>query len=97
MDEIEIDQAKSMNPNEKESFINTLKEFAAVLQPELPGYNNYFGPVHASIDFASRARPPPHKTRLPSYGDHGQRLFQKKALAMVQKGVLTDPYKLGIE
>ena len=97
LEEIEIDQAKSMNPNEKKSFINTLKEFAVVLNPDLPGYNNYFGPVYASIDFASRARPPPHKTRLPSYGDHGQRLFQKKVLTMVQKGVLIDPYELGIQ
>ena len=74
-----------------------MKTFDKVINEDLPGYNNYFGTVNASIQFASRARPSPHKTRMPSYGEHGQRLFNLKALAMVKKGVLIDPYELGIQ
>ena len=90
--EVHIDQAKTMKRGEKDMFIETIKEFEEVLDESLPGYNNYYGKVNASIKFASRARPAPHKTRMPSYGEHGQKLFNLKALAMVKKGVLVDPY-----
>ena len=95
--EVHIDQAMTMKQSEKDMFLETIKEFEEVLDDSLPGYNNYFGKVNASIKFASRARPAPHKTRMPSYGEHGQKLFNLKALAMVKKGVLVDPYKLGIQ
>ena len=95
--EIKIDQAKTMKPHEKEMFIKTIRKYEEVLDDSLPGYNNYYGVINASIQFASRARPTPHKTRMPSYGEHGQKLFNIKALAMVRKGVLVDPYKLGIQ
>ena len=95
--EVNLDQAKSMSENQKELFRKTLLKFKDVLGDDLPGYNNFFGVVKASIKFASRARPTPHKTRLPSYGEHGQRLFNMKALSMVKKGVLVDPYELGIQ
>ena len=95
--EITIDQANTMKQYEKEMFIKTIKKYEEVLDDNLPGYNNYYGVVNASIQFASRARPTPHKTRMPSYGEHGQKLFNLKALAMVKKGVLVDPYNLGIQ
>ena len=81
----------------KKPFQDTIAAFPDVFQPDLPGYNHHFGPVFASIEFGSRARPPPHKTRVPSYGSHGLKLFNQKAMAMVEKGVLIDPYKLGIQ
>ena len=34
---------------------------------------------------------------MPSYGEHGQRLFNLKAIAMAKKGVLIDPRELGIQ
>ena len=95
--EITIDQAASMTKDEKRLFENTIRKFPKVLGEDLPGYNNYYGVVHASIQFASRARPTSHKTRMPSYGMHGQKLYNQKALSMVKKGVLIDPYELGIQ
>ena len=80
-----------------DAFEDTISAFPEVFQTDLPGYNNHFGPVYASIEFGSRARPPPHKTRVPSYGSHGLKLFNQKAMAMVDKGVLIDPYKLGVQ
>ena len=81
----------------KKEFEQIVYSYSAVFQQDLPGYNGFYGPVHASIQFGSKARPPPHKTRTPAYGSHGQKLFNQKALAMMQKGVLIDPYKLGIQ
>ena len=86
-----------MNKAEKSPFLSTLSNYSEVFQSDLPGYNGHFGPVFASIDFGSRARPPPHKTRIPSYGSHGQNLFNQKAISMMKKGVLVDPYKLGVQ
>ena len=80
IEKIEIDQARTMTPVEKKLFEETIAEFEEVFNDDLPGYNNYFGVVHASIQFASRARPTPHKTRMPSYGVLGQKLFNQKAL-----------------
>ena len=94
---IKIDQAGTMQATDRKQFENTLRTFSDVLGNDLPGYNNYFGVVHASINFASRARPTAHKTRMPSYGDHGQKLYNQKALEMVEKGVLIDPYEYGIQ
>ena len=34
---------------------------------------------------------------MPSYGSHGQKLFNQKAMSMIEKGVLIDPYKFGIQ
>ena len=81
----------------KKSFMDVIKSYPSVFQQDLPGYNNKFGPVYASIRFGSKARPPPHKTRIPAYGSHGQKLFNQKALTMMEKGVLIDPYKLGVQ
>ena len=86
-----------MKSIDKQLFVDSIKKFETVLGDDLPGYNNYYGVVHASIQFASRARPTPHKTRMPSYGMHGQQLYNQKALSMVKKGVLIDPYELGIQ
>ena len=93
----EIDQAQTMNDSQKQKFIKTLKKYEQVLESTLPGYNNHYGKVCASIEFASKARPQPHKTRLPSYGEHGQRLYDQKVNTMKRKGVLVDPYELGIQ
>ena len=66
--EVQIDQAKSMTDAERKLFVDTLRKHEDVLGEDPPEYNDYFGVVKASIKFASRARPVPHKTRLPSYG-----------------------------
>ena len=87
----------TLSPAARKPFEDTISAFPEVFQTDLPGYNNHFGPVYASIEFGSRARPPPHKTRVPSYGSHGLKLFNQKAMAMVDKGVLIDPYKLGVQ
>ena len=34
---------------------------------------------------------------MSSYGSHGQKLFNQKAMSMIEKGVLIDPYKFGIQ
>ena len=93
--EVQIDQAKSMTDAERKLFFDILRKYEDVLGEDLPGYNDYFDVVKASIKFASRARPVPHKTRLPSYGEHGQRLFNMKALSMVKKRIVGRSVQIG--
>ena len=83
--------------NVKQQYNEILAQHLQVFAPDLPGYNNHFGPVYASIQFGSKARPPPHKTRLPAYGSHGQKLASQKVLSMIKKGVLVDPHELDIQ
>ena len=87
----------NLPPSHRKQFEQVVHSYLAVFHQDLPGYNGFYGPVHASIKFGSKARPPPHKTRIPAYGSHGQKLFNQKAIAMMQKGVLVDPYRLGIQ
>ena len=97
IDMMKLDPADLMSPNQKQKFVDTIKEYSDVLDESLPGYNNYYGKVYASIKFSTKARPLPHKTRMPKYGEHGQKLYDQKVQAMIQKGVLIDPYELGIQ
>ena len=83
--------------NVKDKFRHVINDHLQIFSSDLPGYNNHYGPVYASIQFGSRARPSPHKTRLPAYGSHGQKLASQKVVSMIQKGVLIDPYELGLQ
>ena len=62
----------------KKSFMDVIKSYPSVFQQDLPGYNNKFGPVYASIRFGSKARPPPHKTRIPAMVHTGKSYSIKK-------------------
>ena len=97
MKDINLDQAGTMSKEEKQKFINTCKQFEEVFNNDLPGYNGYYGKVKPSITFASKARPTSHKSRMPNYGSIGQHLYNKKIITMFQKGVLIDPFQLGIQ
>ena len=55
---------------DKQALQNTISQHLAVFQPDLPGYNHAFGPVYASMKFASKTRPVPQKLRSPHYGNH---------------------------
>ena len=92
-----IDQAQNMTQDEKRKFRETCSKYKDVFGDDLPGYNNYYGEVKASIQFVSKARPTPHKSRMPNYGSAGQKLYLAKMLSMYKKGILVDPFKLGIQ
>ena len=97
MKEAIIDQAGTITPNEKNKFIKTCRENQEVFGDDLPGYNDHYGVVKASIQFASKARLTTRRSRLPNYGRVGQKLYNEKILIMFHKGVLIDPFQLGIQ
>ena len=97
MKEAIIDQAGTLTPSERKRFINTCREYQEVFGDDLPGYNDHYGVVKASIQFASKARPTTHRSRMPNYGKVGQKLYNEKILKMFHKGVLVDPFQLGIQ
>ena len=95
--EVSIDQKNLLSQSEKRPFINSITDFQDVFQNDLPGYNGHYGQVKASFKFSSPTRPHPQKVRTLGYGNHGEQLYNVKCWAMIQKGILIDPLKLGIE
>ena len=97
MKDATLDQAGTMSVQEKQKFINTCRKYQEVSGDDLPRYNNHYGVVSASSQFAAKARPTTHKSRMPNYGKIGQKLYKEKILQMFQKGVLIDPFELGTQ
>ena len=77
INDIQIDCSNTLTPEMKELFKDTIRENVEIFQPDLPGYNGAFGPVHADFQFTSKARPVPQKIRAVNYGSYGQLLFKK--------------------
>lgn len=87
----------NLSSSEKSSFIDVISRHSSVFQSDLPGYNNAFGPVHASFDFASKARPVAQKIRSPNYGSIQDSLFNEKCEQLQSLGVLVDPFAQEIQ
>ena len=88
---VSFDTANNLTRSQKVPFIETVKKYVKIFQPDLPGYNGSYGPVFADFTFASSARPGSHKIHTPSYGPHGQVLLHQKFSKLKAKGVLIDP------
>ena len=67
LDEVDF---KNIPQSHRKSFLNVITTHSDVFQPDLPGYNNAYGPVYANFEFASKARSTPQKLRAPAYGSH---------------------------
>ena len=57
-------------------------------------YNDYSGPVRAHVK--PHVKPPPGKTKIPSYNTDMLQELQKKADELEELGVLAKPEDLGI-
>ena len=86
-----MDDAGTFSPVTKSKLESVIADNMVVFGRDLPGYNGAFGPVKASFEFASKARPVPQKARFPNYGSQTQLLLNQKAAQMLEKGVLIDP------
>ena len=95
--QVEIDTSQEIAQCDKMPLIQSIKEFREVFQNDLPGYNGSNGDIFASFEFNSSTRPHDQKVRTPGYGSQGERLYNEKCLEMINKGVLFDPLKLGIQ
>ena len=95
--EMSLDDAQTMTQTQLQTLTNSVKKHKAVFQKDLPGYNHYYGPVYATLEFSGKSRPQPQKVRKPSYGAHGQLLFGQKCVEMQEQGVLADPAELGVQ
>ena len=95
LDNIQFDG--NLSKQDKQPLIDIISSHSSIFQPSLPGYNHSFGPVYASFNFASRARPVPQKLRSPNYGSHQDLLFNQKCQQLKQQGVLVDPIEHGIQ
>ena len=82
---------------DKQALQTTISQHLKIFQPDLPGYNHAFGPVYASMKFASKNRPVPQKLRSPHYGSHQDLLYNQKCQILKHQGVLIDPVEHGIQ
>ena len=87
----------NLSKNEKEDFFKIISQHSSVFQQDLPGYNNAFGTVNATFDFASKARPVAQKLRSPNYGSIQDSLFNQKCEQLQSRGVLIDPLSHDIQ
>ena len=97
MTEVVIDQAKTFKGEDQLKLKNIIEENSCVLGDNLPGYNGTYGPVNASIEFTTQARPVPQKAGMPAYGSKMEQLYNTKCKEMIDKGILIDPFELGIQ
>lgn len=84
--EVTFDQAKNLSQKKVQPLIDSVKKHSVIFGPDLPGYNGIFGAVFPSITFNSKQKPPPIQTRSPSYGAHGEYLYNQKTKQMKAKG-----------
>ena len=96
LNDVCLDASNTLTKQQKAPFVATIAKYSQAFQPDLPGYNNSFGPVYANFQFASSARPPSQKVFTPAYGPHGQLLLHQKFLKLKNKGVLIDPLEHNI-
>ena len=63
----------------------------------MPGYNNYYGKVEASFEWATKTRPQPTKARQPDYNRKGTKLHNDKCSELLSKGVFMRAGDLSIQ
>ena len=97
LEQVQFDQAGNLPLSKLKDLQDIMIDNSSVLQDDLPGYNHRYGPVFASFQFLSGNLPHPQKSRMPSYGSEGERLYNIKCKEMIEKGVLKDPFELGIQ
>ena len=52
---VSFDTANNLTRSQKVPFVETVKKYVKVFQPDLPGYNGSYGPVFTDFTFASSA------------------------------------------
>ena len=79
MENIKFDPSNQFSPKEQDSLRQLLETNKDIFRSDLPSYNHHFGKVEATFQWASKARPPANRARMPDYNAKGSELFSNKA------------------
>ena len=93
----EVTFSGNLSQQQKQPFLQSLRDNLDVFQGSLPGYNHTFGPLYADFKFASKARPKALKLRNPNYGSQQDLFFNLKCMQLKGQEVLLDPMALNIQ
>ena len=87
LSKVQIDPGRQLTEKTKDQIVEILQKHENIFQPDLPGYNHAYGKVEATFQWASAARPPANRARMPDYNSKGTELYNAKAKELTQLGV----------
>ena len=85
---VQLDPGNQFTDETKAKLKDIIIDHSIIFQDDLPGYNNVYGQVEATFEWATKSRPQPVKARQPDYNKAGNKLFNDKCLELLSKGVL---------
>ena len=97
LSKIKIDPGEQLTEIERKEIREMLKKYEDIFGNDLPGYNHKFGKVEASFQWASLARPPISRARMPDYNSAGNALFNRKAEELLERGIFKKAAELNIQ
>jgi hypothetical protein len=97
LSKINIDPGKQLTEKQCQRARSILEEYDDIFTPDLPGYNHHYGKVEASFQWASPARPPVNRARMPDYNSRGNAIFNEKAKELLQLGVFKKASDLDVQ
>ena len=92
---VTTDPNKQLTREQRNSFDALHQKYDAVFDPKIQVYNDYSGPVRAHVNIGP-VKPPPRKTRIPSYSTELLQELQAAADELEELGILRKPEDLGI-
>ena len=85
---ISIDPGNQLTERTKIKIKEIIKNNEEIFKNDLPGYNNAFGKIEVTFEWASTARPPVNRARMRDYNTKGTELYNEKAKELIDLGVL---------
>ena len=93
---ISVDPDYQFTKEERLEFTNINKLYNNVFKPNFGVYNDYSGPIRASLNLGP-VKPPPIKPMLPFYNQSNMKLLQEEADKLEALGLLAKPEDIGVE
>ena len=97
LNQVQLDPGNQFTEATRTTLREIIKYHSVIFQDDLPGYNNYYGQVEATFEWATKSRPQPVKARQPDYNRSGNKLFNDKCMELLSKGVLQRAGELNIQ
>ena len=92
---VSLDPSNQLTSEERNAFSSLHQQYDVVFDPKIGVYNDYSGPVRAHVNIGP-AKPPPRKTKIPSYNTETLQELQKEFDELEESGIIGIPEELGI-